>query len=92
MLGTSSARNTNSVIWQRNLATSYIKIGDVLAAQEHSREALEQYQKRLGNRDGAGGEGSHKHRVVGSGQIVESKDPEAPELGVEALAGVNCRV
>jgi tetratricopeptide (TPR) repeat protein len=44
-------KNPDSVIWQRNLATSYVKVGDTLtsepASQESSREATVLYQKAL---------------------------------------------
>jgi tetratricopeptide (TPR) repeat protein len=38
--------NSTSVVWQRSVAISYERIGDVLAAQSPA-EAIEQYQKAL---------------------------------------------
>jgi hypothetical protein len=34
-------------LWQRRVTTAYNKIGDLLAAQERSRESIEHYQKAL---------------------------------------------
>jgi tetratricopeptide (TPR) repeat protein len=42
-----AAGNTNSLVWQRNLATAYTKIGDVLTVDQRLREALESYEKAL---------------------------------------------
>jgi tetratricopeptide (TPR) repeat protein len=42
-----SAANQDSVPWQRNLATAFSKIGDLLAAQAPPAAALDQYRQAL---------------------------------------------
>jgi len=43
----STAGDATSVQWQKNLAQSYDKIGEFLAAQERADEALEHYQTAI---------------------------------------------
>ena len=72
-----AASNTDSVIWQRNLATSYIKIGDILAAQERCARGDRALPEGPGNCDGARGEVSQSDEWPALAKSLKAKIPEA---------------